>query len=69
MPILYACILNRRKDIVLDGADKRFQSNYRELVIENYRLFQPGKSQTFDLSEMFQLHYRHEGTWVIVAIS
>lgn len=53
MPILYACIVNRRREIVLDGQDKRFKSNYKELVNNNYRLFEPGKSKAFDLGESF----------------
>ena len=30
MPILYASVVNIRREVVLEGADKRFKSNYRE---------------------------------------
>ena len=40
MPILYACVINQRREIVLDGRYKKFKSNYNELVLTNYDYFQ-----------------------------
>lgn len=53
----------------MDGFDKRFKSNYDKLVLQNYHLFEAYKCKTFELDQDWQLHYRHEGTWIIVAIS
>jgi Synaptobrevin len=69
MPILYAAVINRHQDVVFEGHDKKFKSNYKDQVFAQYNRFVPNKSNTIELDGQHSLHYQHEGSWVVVAIS
>ena len=72
MPILYAGVVNKRKEIILEGYDNRLpskKSNYAKLVTEQYEHMDLYGKKTFDLDDQHSLHYSHEGSWAVVVIS
>lgn len=68
MPILYACVINKRYEIVIDGNDKKFKSNYQEILRQNMNYFEYMQKKTLMLDDQTDLYYSHEGTWIVAVI-
>lgn len=69
MPILYACVINRSREIVLKGKDKKYKSNFNDIVKSSYLHFEKLARKHMDLDDNLTLHYIDKGSWALVAIA
>lgn len=57
MPILFACVVNAKKKIIVSGIDPQFKSNYKDNVLEYADKFVLFGRKTIALDEKYNLHY------------
>ena len=66
MPIYYACLLNRRKEIVLQGSYSTVQ-NFRDRVIK--APYEEYSTKEIFLDNSIKLHYRNMSEFILCAVS
>ena len=57
MPVLYSCVVNVRRKIIIQGVDPKYKSNYAEQVLSYYDQFVMFGRKTIALDEKHNLHY------------
>lgn len=68
MTIIYACIFDNRKRVLVDSIYKGMKGNFKSLALDNYESYRMVAIDMINLDEKFTLYYRHFRTWILVAI-
>ena len=68
MPILYACLINKRRCLVTQALGTKFQGNFGQMVLDNLDSFQQWGKQSVHLNAEKKLVYHDMKEYAHVAI-
>lgn len=69
MPILYLCVINSKKQVIIEGAEAKFKSDYKSTILGYYDQFSLYAKKQLSLDSNHNMNYQHEGSFIIVSIS